>query len=63
MTLQDLLDFRNVTIDNVLDVCINGQRTLIDYQVAGGGDGLVFYCHAGEVTFDSITVRPVLDSI
>ncbi|HET6484925.1 MAG TPA: hypothetical protein VFH83_00805, partial [Spirochaetia bacterium] len=52
-----------IIVDDLLDVCINGQRTLINYQVAGDGDGLLFYCHAGEVTFDSITVRPVLDSI
>jgi hypothetical protein len=49
-----------VALEDVLDVCIDNQRTLINRRTKGEGDRLFFYCHCGGVTFESISVRPIL---
>ena len=44
----------------VLDVCIDHRRTLINRQAASDGDRLFFYCQDGAATFEGIEVRPLL---
>jgi hypothetical protein len=44
---------------NILDICIGGQRTLVNWVPARSGDGLVLFVEKGEATFDQITARPL----
>jgi len=48
-----------LALEDVLDVCIDGTRTLINRHAPDGGDRLLFWCQEGEATFDDITVRPL----
>ena len=58
--LEEALHLEVIAIGDVLDVCVNGLRTLINRQQTGDGDRLFLYCQNGRVTFDHIQVRTVL---
>ncbi|MFI5377934.1 MAG: LamG-like jellyroll fold domain-containing protein [Tepidisphaerales bacterium] len=45
--------------DNILDLCINQQRTLVDWVPDLRGDRLILFVDKGEASFDQITVRPL----
>lgn len=45
--------------DDLLDVCVDGRRCIINRCPERRGDHLAFYCRSGRVTFDEIRVRPV----
>lgn len=47
-------------LGNILDVCIDGKRTLINNEEAPSGQLLIFFCHEGAVEFEDIQIRPVL---
>jgi hypothetical protein len=51
-----------LVLGGILDVCIDGRRTLINKEETGQGDTLVFFCHDGAVEFEDIEIRPVLMS-
>lgn len=51
-----------LAMGNVLDVCIDGRRTLINSEEAGRGNSLSFFCHDGSVGFEDIEIRPVMKS-
>lgn len=44
---------------DILDVCIDGRRTLIGIAPDLPGRGLGFFAEGGEVSFDDIAVRPL----
>ena len=44
---------------NLLDMCINGQRTMINWITNKPGDCLVLSVENGEATFEEITARPL----
>jgi hypothetical protein len=46
--------------DDILDVCIDRRRCLINRGPEQRGDCIIFYCQNGAVTFDQIQVRPLL---
>lgn len=46
--------------DDIIDVCIDERRCLIDRCADLSGDRLFFYCQNGEVVFDSIVIAPLL---
>lgn len=48
-----------LALEDVLDVCIDGNRTLINRQAPEAGERLLFFCQEGEARFDDITVRPL----
>jgi beta-fructofuranosidase len=45
--------------DDIVDVCVDGRRCLIDRCPELQGDRLFFLCRDGRVAFDSIEVRPL----
>ena len=51
-----------LSLGNILDVCIDGKRTLINNEEAAAGELLFFFCHEGAVGFEDIEIRPVLKS-
>jgi len=59
--LDGTFSVRLIVLDEVLDVCIDKRRTLINRADLGGGDRLFFYCHEGSVEFGEIQVRPLAD--
>jgi beta-fructofuranosidase len=50
-----------VVLDDILDLCIDRRRTLINRASLGDGNRLFLYCHECEVEFDQIVVRPLVD--
>lgn len=46
--------------DDVIDVCVDGQRCLVDRCYELQGDRLFFFCENGEVEFEHIEVAPLL---
>ncbi|HEY9593682.1 MAG TPA: hypothetical protein VHE79_04340 [Spirochaetia bacterium] len=59
--LEEPFTLELVVLDEVLDLCIDGRRTLIDRAEMGDGDRLFFYCHECAAVFDGIVVRPLTD--
>jgi beta-fructofuranosidase len=51
-----------LALGDILDVCIDGRRTLINHDLTGQGDALFFFCHDGAVGFEEIEIRPVMPS-
>ncbi len=45
--------------DDLVDVCIDGRRTMLTRQYAQG-DRLFFFANRGDVVFDEISIRPLL---
>jgi hypothetical protein len=45
--------------DRILDLCINGQRTLVNWVGGAKGDRLVLSVEKGRAVFDAIEVRPI----
>ncbi|MGA2501409.1 MAG: hypothetical protein ABSH20_27020, partial [Tepidisphaeraceae bacterium] len=45
--------------DNILDICVNGQRTLVNWVPDLRGDRLILFVEKGEAGFDGISVRPL----
>jgi hypothetical protein len=45
--------------DDLLDVCVNDNRTFI-VRIPSGGQQLGFFARGGAVTFDDIVIRPLL---
>lgn len=52
-----------VILDDVLDLCVDRRRTLINRASPGNGDRLFLYCHEGEVEFSEIEVRPLIETV
>lgn len=55
---------RTVTLEivikgDILDICINGQRCLVNRVPTLTGESLFLFCQSGQVKFDSIVVRPL----
>lgn len=46
--------------DDIIDVCIDQRRCLINRCPEQRGDRLVFFCHNGDVVFDAIEMRSLL---
>ncbi len=46
--------------DNIIDVCINQQRCMVNRLPQKRGDTLWFYAKQGKVTFKAIKVYPIL---
>jgi hypothetical protein len=45
--------------DDVLDVCVDGRRTLVGRVSAGRGDGLAVFAENGQAAFEKLDVRPL----
>ena len=45
--------------DNILDLCINDQRTLVNWVPNPSGDRLILFVDKGEATFTEITASPL----
>ena len=45
--------------DDIIDVCIDNRRTLVNRVSESHGDRLFFFCQNGDVTFESIEIRPI----
>jgi hypothetical protein len=49
-----------LVLDDLLDICVDGRRTLIvRMEECIEGDGLFFFAHCGEAAFGEIEVRPL----
>jgi hypothetical protein len=48
-----------VVKDDIVDVCIDNRRTIIQRH-KGNGDRLFFFAQDAEVTFESVAVRPLV---
>ncbi len=48
-----------IMLGDVIDVCVDGRRCLVDRAYQLQGDRLFFVCTDGEVTFDSIELTPL----
>ena len=46
--------------DDIIDVCIDQRRCLIDRCSELAGERLFFFCQSGAVTFESIVIAPLL---
>ncbi len=46
--------------DDIIDVCIDDRRCLVNRCPELRGDRLFFFCQNGEVVFDSMEIRPLL---
>ena len=49
-----------ISKDDIIDVCINNQRTLVNRVREVDGDKLFFFAKDDKVTFESIEVKPLL---
>ena len=47
--------------DRIIDACIDGRRTIVTRRHNVGGDRLFFFASGGDVAFDDVQVRPLLD--
>ena len=47
--------------DDMLDVSLNGRRTLASHVTRGSGDGLIFFSEGGETRIDALVVRPLIE--
>ena len=47
--------------DDIIDVCVNERRCLIDRCPQLRGDRLVFFCQNGSAAFDAVEVRALID--
>jgi len=47
--------------EDMVDVCIDDRRTLMCRPRSAQGDRLFFFCQDGDVTFEDIEVRPLID--
>jgi hypothetical protein len=45
--------------DNILDLCIDGQRTLVNWVPGLTGDRLILFVDKGEASFSEITASPL----
>ncbi len=45
--------------DDIIDVCVDERRCLVDRCYELQGDRIFFFCQNGEVTFDSIEIAPL----
>ena len=50
-----------VARDRILDVCIDNRRTFIARRHDLGGERLFFFAKGGEVVFEQVEIRPLLD--
>lgn len=46
--------------DDIIDVCVDERRCLVDRCPELQGDRIFFFCQNGEVTFDSIEIAPLI---
>jgi beta-fructofuranosidase len=46
--------------DGLIDVCLNDQHCLINRCPEQRGGGLTFFCHTGSITFEHLTIRPLI---
>ena len=46
--------------DDIIDVCVDNRRTLVNRVSELKGDRIFFFCQNGAVTFNSIEIRPLL---
>ncbi|MCX7044505.1 MAG: hypothetical protein NTX50_03330 [Candidatus Sumerlaeota bacterium] len=46
--------------EDMLDICLNGHRTLASRVADGHGDGLVFFSEGGETYLDALEARPLI---
>jgi hypothetical protein len=47
--------------DDVVDACIDNRRTIVSRCWNPGGDRLFFFAQNGDVTFDSVEIRPLTE--
>lgn len=50
-----------ITKGNIFDVCIDNRRTIIERHPGANGNRLFFFAQNGDITFDSIVVRSLLE--
>jgi hypothetical protein len=46
--------------DDLIDVCLNDRHCLINRCPEQHGDRLTFFCHTGSISFEHLTVRPLV---
>ena len=49
-----------VLVNDIVDVCIDGRHCLASRYPELRGDRLFFFCHDGDVVFDSVEIRPLV---
>ncbi len=49
-----------VLVDDLIDMCVDGRRTLVNRCPAQTGDSLFFWTQAGAATFRDILIRPLM---
>jgi hypothetical protein len=47
--------------EDMLDVCLNGRRTLASRVAGGVGDGLIFFSEGGETRMGALEVRSLIE--
>ena len=58
--LDRSFDLDIILTGDIIDVCIAGQRTVVNRCPELKGDRLFFFAHNGDVTFENIQIRPLL---
>jgi beta-fructofuranosidase len=58
--LDRSFDLDIILTEDIIDVCITGQRTMVNRCPELKGDRLFFFAHNGDVTFEEIQIRPLL---
>ena len=56
---QNEFDLEVVIIDNLIDVCIDGQRTIINSRQSNNDGCLIIYVENGKVEFKNINIYPL----
>lgn len=46
--------------DDLIDVCVDDRVCLINRCPQQRGDGLTLFCHTGSITFENLTIRPLV---
>jgi beta-fructofuranosidase len=57
--LEGALTLDVVLAGDIIDVCVDGDRCLVNRLPELGGDALFLFCENGAVVFDQLTVRPL----
>jgi hypothetical protein len=57
--LDRRFDLEVVLADEIIDVCIDNRRCIVDRCPEQTGDHLFFFCHNGDIAFRDIQIRPL----
>ncbi len=61
-TLDVIVEYDWKSDTTIVDACIDERRTMITRRNRLTGDQLFFFVQAGEVVFDDVIVRPILNT-